>query len=40
MENTMVNVKINGNEYQVPQSLSILDACVRAGVRIPDALLP
>ena len=31
----LIPVKINGSEYQLPQSLSILDACVRAGVRIP-----
>ena len=35
METTMVNVTINGLPYQVPQGLSILDACIRAGIKIP-----
>ena len=35
MEPKLVNVKINGNEYQLPQSLSILDACKRVGINIP-----
>ncbi|HOV99657.1 MAG TPA: [FeFe] hydrogenase, group A, partial [Bacteroidota bacterium] len=35
MESKVVSVKINGNEYQVPQNISILDACKKVGVRIP-----
>src|SRR5512135_1093591 len=35
MESQMVNIKVNGNEYRVPQGLTILDACTHAGVRIP-----
>lgn len=35
METAMVNVTINGLPYQVPQGLSILDACIRAGIKIP-----
>ena len=35
METTTVNIRINGNEYRVPQSMSILDACTRAGIKVP-----
>ena len=35
MDNVMVNIKVNGREYQVPENLSILDACTRAGIKIP-----
>jgi iron only hydrogenase large subunit-like protein len=35
MEKKMINIKINGNEFQVPESLTILEACKRAGIRIP-----
>ena len=35
MDNTMVNIKINGNDYQVPQNVTILEACKRAGITIP-----
>ncbi len=35
MDNAMVNVKINGNDYQVPQNVTILEACKRAGITIP-----
>ncbi|HLP16851.1 MAG TPA: NADH-dependent [FeFe] hydrogenase, group A6 [Bacteroidota bacterium] len=35
MDTILVTIKINGLEYQVPQSITILDACRRAGVRIP-----
>lgn len=35
METKLVSVKINGQEYQVPQNLSILDACKKVGIRIP-----
>jgi iron-only hydrogenase group A len=30
-----INVKINGNQFQVPQGITILDACKRAGIEIP-----
>jgi NADH-quinone oxidoreductase subunit G len=35
MTNEMVNIKINGNDFQVPQNVTILDACKRAGISIP-----
>ena len=35
MDNTMVNIKINGNDYQVQQNVTILEACKRAGITIP-----
>jgi iron-only hydrogenase group A len=35
MDNAMVNIKINGNAYQVPQNVTILEACKRAGITIP-----
>jgi iron-only hydrogenase group A len=35
MNNINVNVKINGNIFQVPQGITILDACKRAGIEIP-----
>jgi NADH-quinone oxidoreductase subunit G len=35
MDNTMVNIKINGNDYQVPQNVTILEACKLAGITIP-----
>jgi iron-only hydrogenase group A len=35
MEKKLVNIKINGNEHQVPEGMTILDACKRAGMRIP-----
>jgi len=35
MTNAMVNIKINGNDFQVPQNVTILDACKRAGISIP-----
>lgn len=31
----MVNIKINGNDFQVPQNVTILEACKRAGIKIP-----
>jgi NADH-quinone oxidoreductase subunit G len=31
----MVTIKINGNEYQVPAGMMILDACIQAGLNIP-----
>jgi iron-only hydrogenase group A len=35
MDTKLVTIKINGIEYQVPQSITILDACRRAGITIP-----
>jgi len=35
MNNNNVNIKINGNQFQVPQGITILDACKRAGIEIP-----
>ncbi len=35
METKLVNVKINGKEYQVQQNLSILEACKKVGIQIP-----
>ncbi|MGA7161384.1 MAG: NADH-dependent [FeFe] hydrogenase, group A6 [Bacteroidota bacterium] len=35
MTNTMVKIKINGNDFQVPQNVTILEACKRAGISIP-----
>jgi iron-only hydrogenase group A len=35
MNNINVNIKINGNQFQVPQGITILDACKRAGIEIP-----
>ena len=35
MDNAMVNIKINGNDFQVPQNVTILEACKRAGIKIP-----
>ncbi len=35
MENTMVNIKIDGVQYQVKQSVTILDACRFTGIKVP-----
>ncbi len=35
MDNATVNIKINGNDYKVPQNVTILEACKRAGIKIP-----
>lgn len=35
MENNKVNIKINGGEYQAPQNVTILEACKRAGFKVP-----
>ncbi len=35
MDNATVNIKINGNDYKVPQNVTILEACKRAGIIIP-----
>ena len=35
METKMVNIKINGNDYQAPDGITILDACKRTGIEIP-----
>jgi iron-only hydrogenase group A len=35
MDNATVNIKINGNDYKVPQNVTILEACKRAGITIP-----
>ena len=35
METKMINIKINGNEYQAPDGMTILDACKRTGIEIP-----
>jgi len=31
----MINIKINGNDYQAPDGVTILDACKRTGIEIP-----
>ena len=35
METKMINIKINGNDYQAPDGVTILDACKRTGIEIP-----
>jgi NADH-quinone oxidoreductase subunit G len=35
MEMKMINIKINGNDYQAPDGMTILDACKRCGFEIP-----
>lgn len=35
MDTTMVTVKINGSEYSAPRNATILDACTRAGFKVP-----
>jgi NADH-quinone oxidoreductase subunit G len=35
METKVINIKINGNDYQAPDGIIILDACKRAGIEIP-----
>jgi len=35
METKMINIKINGNDYQAPDGITIPDACKRAGIEIP-----
>jgi iron-only hydrogenase group A len=35
METKMINIKINGNDYQAPDGMTILDACKRTGIEIP-----
>ena len=35
METKMINIKINGNDYQAPDGITILDACKRTGIEIP-----
>ncbi len=35
METKMINIKINGKDYQAPDGITILDACKRAGIEIP-----
>lgn len=35
MESKSVNIRINGNDFRVPQGVTILDACTRAGIKIP-----
>jgi len=35
METKMINIKINGNDYQAPDGITILDACKRSGIKIP-----
>jgi iron-only hydrogenase group A len=35
MDKKMINIKINEHDYQVPDSITILDACKRAGIEIP-----
>ncbi|MCX6122217.1 MAG: NADH-dependent [FeFe] hydrogenase, group A6 [Ignavibacteriales bacterium] len=35
METKMINIKINGTDYQAPDGITILDACKRAGIEIP-----
>ena len=35
METKLVNIKVNGNDYQAPDGITILDACASAGIKIP-----
>jgi NADH dehydrogenase/NADH:ubiquinone oxidoreductase subunit G len=35
METKMINIKINGSDYQAPDGITILDACRRTGIEIP-----
>jgi iron-only hydrogenase group A len=35
METKMVNVRINGSDYSVPNGATILDACKTAGISVP-----
>jgi iron-only hydrogenase group A len=35
METKMINIKINGSDYQAPDGMTILDACKRIGIKIP-----
>ena len=35
MNTTMVTIKINGDTHQAPQNATILDACKRAGIKVP-----
>ncbi|MBN1399023.1 MAG: iron hydrogenase small subunit [Bacteroidetes bacterium] len=35
MNATMVNIKINGEDFQVSDGMTILDACKRKGIKIP-----
>jgi len=35
MNNININIKINGSAFEVPQGITILDACKRAGIEIP-----
>jgi len=35
MDTKMINIKINGNEFQAPDGMTILDACKRAGIEVP-----
>ena len=35
METKMINIKINGKDYQAPDGITILDACKRTGIEIP-----
>src|SRR5512140_3104740 len=35
MDNKMVTVRINGSEYSAPNGATILEACKRAGIKVP-----
>lgn len=35
METKMVNIKVNGSDYQAPDGMTILEACAAAGIKIP-----
>ena len=35
MDDKLVNIKINGSDFQAPQSMTILDAGKRAGIAVP-----
>lgn len=35
METKMINIKINGLDYQAPDGITILDACKRQGIKVP-----
>lgn len=31
----LVSVKINGNEYKVPEGMTVLEACQAQGIHVP-----
>ena len=35
MDSKTISIRINGGDFRIPQSLTILDACRRAGIKVP-----